>query len=286
MSIGGIESHHTEYTQKLCGGDFTIHAYSSSTAQQITELLESAYTEARRLEKIFNIYDPNSEISQLNTERTLRVSRELITVIQKSLVMCAATHGAYDIGIGAVIAQRKDGKISEEKSSYTDIEIDDTTVRLHGTDVQLDLGSIAKGYIVDCVGTFLQRVGVENALIDARGDIKAVGEYAHRIGIQDPRGDGSLGSIVLQNMSVATSGDYKQFAGTPEMSHIVNQKHLSSVTVITESAAEADMFATALFVLEEEDIQELLKENPHISVLSIDRHQQIHYYNDVQSYLD
>ena len=71
------------------------------------EIIDEMYLEALRLQKIFNIYDKDSELSRLNKKRKLKVSKELLEVLVFSLKFCKLTKGKYDISIGKNILQRK-----------------------------------------------------------------------------------------------------------------------------------------------------------------------------------
>jgi thiamine biosynthesis lipoprotein len=81
--------------------------------------------------------------------------------------------------------------------------------------VQIDLGAYAKGYAVDQAIAYLRGVGITNALVNAGGDLRAIGrrgERPWRIGIRQPRAAGVLATLELgEDESVLTSGDYERF---------------------------------------------------------------------------
>src|SRR6185503_4616820 len=83
-------------------------------------------------------------------------------------------------------------------------------------DAQLDLGSIAKGYGVDRATTALRAHGIHSAIVEAGGDLYALGTAPDgdpwRVGIQDPNDDRALIGIVdVADAAVATSGTYRQY---------------------------------------------------------------------------
>jgi thiamine biosynthesis lipoprotein len=124
----------------------------------------------------------------------------------------------------------------------------------------IDLGGFAKGLAVDRAIDLLREDGIENAIINAGGDLRAIGRHndrAWRIGIRHPRRAGVIAGIDISgDESVFTSGDYERFfvhEGVryhhildPETGYPVNGT--MSLTVIAGNGAVADASATALFV--------------------------------------
>ena len=253
-------------SKPLFGGriDFVIYDKSAKN------FVEDAYREGIRLQSIFNFYDKESELSQLNKHRTMKVSKELYEVVKKALQFAVLTDGAYDISFGKSILQRKkDGSIIKSHCSYKDIHLGKGTISLKHPAVMIDLGSIAKGYITDCLITFLQSRGVKECLIDARGDIRIMGEYVHILGIQHPRKKNKeLCSLLLKNKAVATSGDYRQYTQTFKNSHIFNQKEVSSISVVANTLEEADVMATALFVTDKTQREKIIKMHPSLQIIT------------------
>lgn len=236
----------------------------------IMDIIEEAYGEGLRLQKIFNFYDKNSEISKLNEKKKMKVSPEFLSVLEKALKFCELSQGKYDISLGKSFLARKKGEEYISNCSYKDIKIVGNEVELLNEEVMIDLGSIAKGYIADKLAEFLIEKGIEEFLIDARGDIRVVGDMEHILGIKNPRGEGEILSIKIKNESVATSGDYKQYSGKFEKSHVLNQNKWSSVTVVASSLEEADVYATLFFTLDLKEIEKIVVDNKSIKVLIVD----------------
>jgi FAD:protein FMN transferase len=269
------------FERKLFGKTIRIIFYD--VPKELAQLLfEEAYEEALRLERIFNFFDEESELSQLNKKRKMKVSPELLEVISKALKYCEKTNGEYDISIGKQILERKTGKeISELGCSYKNIKVSKNEITLDKKDVLIDLGSIAKGYIADKIAEFIKEQGVASFFIDARGDLLAFGEYKETVGIQHPREkEKTIHSIILKNATVATSGDYNQYQKDYSKSHILKQKDLISVTVVAENLTDADVFASAVFLSEKKAREKLIKEHPEIKVLTIDKNLSIKKYNE------
>jgi thiamine biosynthesis lipoprotein len=126
--------------------------------------------------------------------------------------------------------------------------------------VQLDFGGIAKGYAVDLAVDRIRKLGVQNAIVDAGGDLRAIGAHGDRpwrIGIRNPRGPGVIAAVEARgDESIFTSGDYERYFiyQGKRYHHIIDPRTgypstgAASATVIYTNAAAADAAATALVV--------------------------------------
>jgi len=266
----------------LFGKEVEIAVYDMD--DMMSELVANkAYEEGLRLSKIFNIYDEKSELSLLNKNRKMRVSKELLEVINISKDFYELTDGKYDVSLGRLIQQRKNGLKETAYCSFKDVMVDGNFITLNNNDVIIDLGSIAKGYIVDKMVETLQNEGVMAGLVDGRGDIRIFGDIIQNIGIQHPRDkDKTISKITVGECAIATSGDYNQYYGSFENSHIINSKDFTSITVVGETLAVADAFATAFFV---SDNPELLQKYKDLKVMTIDKNMNIKYYNNFEELL-
>jgi FAD:protein FMN transferase len=262
----------------LFGKEVEIVAWGADPGMA-ANILEEAYHEGLRLQKVFNFYDDSSELSRLNKRRRLQVSQELITVLKTAMKFSTLTAGAYDCSLGRIFLARKQGtKEPVLNCSYQDIAIRERTVTLRHPDVLIDLASIAKGFIADRMIAMMRKEGLVNGLVDARGDISVFGT-PQAIGIQHPREQGKLlCSITLKNQAVATSGDYHQYHETFENSHIINATDAISVTVIAKHLMLADAYATALFVVPKGSRKRLLSD-PRIQAMVVDKSLRQTYYN-------
>jgi len=243
--------------------------------------------EGMRLQRIFDFYDPKSELSLLNGKRRLKVSDEMVEVVGKGLMYAQETGGRYDISIGRRIIARKQGKLLPDVScSYRDVEVDGNSISLTHPDVLLDLGSIAKGYIGDKIVEFMKRRGVESGFVDARGDMRTYGSHPERVVVQHPRDKSrTLRPMLLRNLAVATSGDYVQYHGSFDKSHIIGDTDFISVTVVAKELADADAIATCVFVLGSSEAGKFLSKRKDIKVYAIDRGMGEHAYNEFRSLL-
>ncbi len=153
---------------------------------------------------------------------------------------------------------------------------------------QLDFGAIAKGYAIDRGIEALKKHGIQNAMINAGGDIRLIGKHGGndwRIGIRDPRHkDKIIATLSLHgDVSIVTSGDYERYFINhgQRYHHILNPQtgwpsyNSQSVTVMASNATLADAWSTALFVLGKEGLKTI--ENLPLQALVIDSNGQIYH---------
>jgi len=239
--------------------------------------VEIAFDEIRRIEDLLSPYKRDSEISQINRNSGIsgvRVSHETLDVVEQSVRFARMSDSAFDITIGPIMSLWgfRDGKyripsdkeISEKLRlvGYANILIDHarSSIRLALRDMEIDTGAIAVGYAVDSAIQKLKEARIRNALINAGGEIYAMGSppgrKAWRIGIKHPRrGNDLLGIIELKDKAVSTSGDYEKFFEIKgrRYCHIIDPRtgkpvqKIMSVTIVADSTTEADALSTALF---------------------------------------
>lgn len=248
----------------------------------------------RRMDKIFNLYDKKSSLSKVNKNAGIapvKVEPELIELIKLAQQLYKLTDKAFDPSIGKVILFWKQ-KIEAKKlktfpapeeindlMQYTGmryIEVDEkaSTVFIKKKGLIMDLGGIAKGYMIDKSVQALQKNSIDSALINAGGDIYCLGKKGDtpwNIGIKDPKKALPLiETIKVFDEAIATSGDYEQFSEYKgvKYSHIIDPKTgfpvqgpTRSVTVIAHNATTADGFATAFFVMGRDKLEQFLQQN-------------------------
>lgn len=147
-------------------------------------------------------------------------------------------------------------------------------------DMELDWGSIAKGFGVDLAFRSLESIPVEKGFINAGGDLYCWGKNPEndnwKIGIKHPRKQGYLGILSISGAAASTSGDYQRFFEKDGVRyhHILNPstgypaQGKQSVTVIGPQTLMCDALSTALFVSEEPE--NVLKEYPGYGAILVD----------------
>ncbi len=244
-------------------------------ADRVRSVLDRMEALAARL----NLFDPGSEVSALNHaagKGSVKVSGELLEVVELALRVSRLTGGAFDITIGS--AERAWGDIEREGGGRVPspeglaeglrgvgyqrvrVDLEAGTIRLARPGMRVDLGGIAKGFVVDKGTAWLRSAGIRRCLVNAGGDIRVTGggrDRPWRVGIRDPfRRGGLLGVLRVREGAVVTSGTYERYLETREgrFPHILDPRTglpvrgPVSVTVVGPEAALADALATALMV--------------------------------------
>jgi thiamine biosynthesis lipoprotein len=251
-------------------------------------------------------YKNDSEISRVNSqayEKAVKLSESTYEVLQRSIEFSKMTDGAFDVTIGPLVSlfrKAKESKVApteqqiaqaKSKVGFEKLKLDNEnrTVRFSEKGMLLDLGGIAKGYAIDKAIEAARRCGAIGAMIDIGGDVRCFGlppkgRDHWLIGLQDPNSaiEGMEGGglrLVLKatNEAIATSGDYQQFViiEGKRYSHIMDRRtgksaeSLSSVTIITDDATDADALATSVSVMGGEKGLALIEKLPNTEAILI-----------------
>ena len=257
---------------------FTITLYAPDE-MKARGASEAAFDKIAALDRMMTDYDPDSELMQLCRKpagKPVRVSAELFEILQKAQRVAELSGGAFDITIGPVVRLWRRARRTEtlplpemlararQAVGHQKLKLDarHQTVTLTVTNMQLDLGGIAKGYAADKALEVLKHYGSTRALVAASGDIAVgdppPGQRGWRVGIGAMDKGGNLArNLLLRNAAVSTSGDMEQFVeiGGKRYSHIVDPRTAVGLTerlqvsVVAKRATDTDSFATAVSLL-------------------------------------
>lgn len=290
-------------TQSKSEEEYTASVFAMGTYMTLTAYGESAETaltisedRIKELEALWSTTDKNSDIYKVNQNGGTRtkVSEETAEILQFALEMAEQTRGSLDPTISPVVTAW--GFINREydiptEGELTDLlqNIDYEKVLLEGTFVtlpdgmQLDLGSVGKGYTGDIIAELLKEQGVTSALLDIGGNVQMVGRKPDgsrwRLGIQNPFGEGSLGILESEDGAVVTSGNYERyFIGEDgkQYGHIIDpstgypaESGLASVSIIAKEGKLCDALSTAMYVVGLDEATEYWKENGGFEMLLV-----------------
>lgn len=275
------------YSEMKMGSAFNLIIVSADS-NKANHLARKSYELVDSLNHIFSNYDSSSELSKINASAGLlpyKMSRAMLDLVQKSQYAYIQSKGAYDISIGPLSSlwrNARKAKLFPEASTvlatkklvgFAQIKINKRlgTIFLPNANMQLDFGGIAKGYIAQWVINFLKANGIQQALVDAGGDIVMSGPPLNQqgwlIGVNLPETTDQLlnKKLQLSNCSVATSGDVYQFIEYKgvKYSHIINPltgygvTNLRNVTIVAKTGATADWLATACSILPIQEAKQL-----------------------------
>ncbi len=249
----------------------------SEDESKASQAIERVFRELKTLEGLLNVFDPKSEVSEVN-----RNSGKVWTLLQPDTVhllkeargICDLTEGYFDITVGAVsllydfhrgiAPSREEIQKALPLVDCRGLLLRDSKAMLRREGMRIDPGGITKGYAVDRAVEVLRAEGIRAGLVALAGDIRGFGSKPDgsgwKVGIRDPWGgrEEVFAYVELsQDMAISTSGNYERFfiKNGRLYHHILNPKTglpaegLKSVTVIGPSATYTDALSTAVFVM-------------------------------------
>jgi FAD:protein FMN transferase len=243
-------------------------------------VLQEAFDEVDRIDRLMSHYKAESPLSRLNREaarHAVTVDKELFDFIERSLRYSDESDGAFDITVGPLMKTwgffRGENRVpnASELASvrqhvgarHVILDRDARTIAFDASGVELDLGGIAKGYAVDRVAELLRARHVTAALVSAGGSSvygigSPPGRGAWEVKIQDPVDASKVAlSVALKDasLSVAGSSEKSFVANGVTYTHIMDPRTgqpvqgMLSVAVVTPSATAGDALDDAFFVL-------------------------------------
>ena len=206
-------------------------------------------------------WEANSDISRFNRgamNQWQTLPPELFKVMESALRIAQESGGAYDPTLGALIAPH------HRACGWQQVDLDAGRRMRRSNGGTIDLCGIAKGYAVDLVMETLHRHGLYHALVEIGGELRGSGAKPDgspwwvEIDRSADRTQPML--VALHDLAIATSGCERGFtSGARHFSHTLNPhtgwptaSGTVTATVLHASCMEADAYATALMVLEQD----------------------------------
>jgi thiamine biosynthesis lipoprotein len=302
ISSAAFADWHRDARPKM-GTEVSVILWHDNAAAGET-IIEEIFTEVDRINALMSTYVESSRISEINRDAAsgpVVAGEELFELIRRSLDISVLTNGAFDITYESVgqhydfrERQRPDEVTVEAERQhigYQLVELDETasTVRFLENGVRINLGGIAKGYVVERGVEILRSHGVENGIVTAGGDSRLLGDRRDRpwvVGIRDPREDGQVAiSVPLEDEAISTSGDYERYFEEDGVRyhHIIRPSSglpvegVHSATVIGPDAVLTDALSTSVFVMGVDEGLKLIACLPDYESIVIDAESQIFY---------
>lgn len=254
--------------------------------------------EVMRLERVFSLYDPGSELTRLNRDGRLDVaSHDLRMLLAESRRLTVASGGAFDVTVqplwrahadhfarpGADPAGPDPRSVDAARAlvGAAGIDLSGTGVRLARPGMALTLNGIAQGFITDRVAGLLRNAGFDRVLVQL-GEISALDapsdDAGWRVRIPDPLlPTRTVTTLDLVNRAVATSsGQATPFETSARHHHILDPatgrspNRYRGTTVIAGRAALADALSTALYILPPREGARLVQGEPGTRAIVVD----------------
>lgn len=235
----------------------------------------------QEINQLMSTYIADSELSLLNLSPAAEkkeLSDETLFVIKRAVELHALSHGMLDITVGPLVnlwgfgpEQRPNKTPSaesiDEVRKYVGIDkftLEGKNIVKQHDKVYIDLSTIAKGYAVDQISELLLDLSIDNFLVEIGGEMRVSGTKPNHqnwfIAIEKPiSGQRAVQkTLSVTDAAIASSGDYRNYfeEDGKRYSHLINPNtampighNLVSVTVVANTAIDADGLATALIVL-------------------------------------
>lgn len=285
-----------DYSQTLMGMTVTL-----TLLEQNETVAKLAFATIKLLEDKLTVNRPVSEVMSINLaagKHPVEVSLPVFSLIKQARQLSVNPSSCFNMAIGPVVKLWKigfkgdsipaDHHIKQQLllTDPFDIELNDTThsVFLKKAGMEIDLGAIAKGYIADVIKNLLLEHHIHHGIINLGGNVLTLGASPIEksgcwcIGLRKPfsLSDELAGIIKVKNKSVVTSGIYERYfvQNNRLYHHIFNpltgyplDNEIESVTVISNTSLEGDIYSTIFYGLGVNASGEYLKKHPDISAI-------------------
>ena len=253
------------------------------------------------LELVLSRFVPDSDISRINRMKSgdeLLLDFETWDVLKKAIAIHQKTDGAFDIGVAEyvdVFRATKQGILSDfemanamqsvfKKAQNASIYVDPETPKIYCVQegMTFDLGAIGKGFALDQLSELLEEMSIKNYVINAGNSsvlAKGVSKNASCWSFPISSTHEEF-AVQLNNSAVSATGTFFQgdHIFDPRIGQNVCNSLYERVWVSSQSAALSDAYSTACFLLEKEQLNELLQNNPEIAWIAISENGKIQFF--------
>jgi thiamine biosynthesis lipoprotein len=278
-------------------------ALESPQPDRLQPALNAAYREMTRLSDMMNHYSPTSAVSAINAAAGIApvaIEAELMQVLRMAQAVSHRSQGCFDITVASIKGWRFSNEARSMPSpedivrqlplvDYRQLVLNprEQTAFLKRQGMRIDLGGIAKIYILDAGMRVLRQQGVHSAMINGGGDVLVMGSHQGqpwRIGVRDPREPSTLsGTIELNDGIVASSGDYERFFEHDgrRYHHILDPRTgyptqgLHGVTLVAQRLEQINGLGAAIMVMGHEKGQSLVRHSPGLDAMWVRQNGQV-----------
>jgi FAD:protein FMN transferase len=271
-----LQRHEASRVSMAC--TYAIVTYGDH-AEALPGIVEAAFDEVDRIDRLMSHYKAGSSVSRLNREASIRpvsVEPELFDIIAEAQRYSRESDGAFDITVGPLMKAwgffRGDGRVPatdeladlRERVGYQHVVLNahDRTIAFDRPGIELDLGGLAKGYAVDRAIGVLRQHGVATALVSAGGSTivgmgAPPGQPGWDVSVQDPIDVRKIAlTVKLKDRALSVSGSSeKSFDhGGVRYSHIMDPRTgrpvqgVLTVAVLASTGTMGDALDNLLFV--------------------------------------
>jgi len=258
---------------------------------------QSVFAEVDRIERLFNRFDPCSEIGQINSlqpGQSIQIGMETYEILKTALRIYSQTQGAFDISLGSLLKYKRDmdpGHSASREDIMNLFELSQTSrgfaLKIRPTEKEgekkafnLDLGGIGKGYALDRILDILSDWDIHRALLHGGTSTALAVGSSPDDGLTE-KGGWPVGigggwdcpkaprKIVLRDRAMSGSGTEVKGkhiidprSGKPAKGHL-------AAWVSHPSAAVADALSTAFMVMDPEEVRYFCEIHPEVWALVV-----------------
>ena len=233
------------------------------------EVAKAILNEAKRLEKKYNYYNPNSFLSQINSREENHLDSESKSLLQRAKQYYRKTEGVFDITVATIKdlyhTQTSKESLEKEKNALLPyvgcehFEIKKDKIYFDNDFTKIDLGGFVKEYAVDRAVAIVKQNKIKSALINFGGDIYAISKKPNgekfKVGIKDPKNPTKNAKFVeIEDQALTTSASYERNYQIEDSnySHIISKENGNktplSATVISKNCVESGIYSTSLMI--------------------------------------
>jgi len=245
-----------------------------------------------RLEGQISTWRDDTDLSRFNAARSadwFPMPRQTAQIAMEAQRISELTGGAFDVTVDPIVRlwgfgpHGRPGTVPSAQAieearvkvgwQKLAVRLDPPALKKSLAALSVDLSALAPGFAADEIGGWLETHGITNYLADA-SELRARGRDSGgrpwRVGVERPvPGRREVDRVLsLDNVSLATSGDYRNFFEKEgrRYTHIVDPRtgqadaRVAAVTVAHPLAMTADALATGLMVLGPEAGMKLARE--------------------------
>ena len=291
-----------------------LSSYGDTTEEEFNSYVAVTDEMLEYYHKLFDIYYEYAGVNNIRTinqnagKAPVEVEEELLDFLAYCKEMYVLTGGKTNIMFGSVLqiwhdtresAEERGGHLDEAllptkeqlaaADEHTSIDLlvidrEAGTVYISDAHASLDVGAVAKGYVVTKITEALKERGANAVALNAGGNIATIGLkpdsdwWVTGITNPDKTAENSLACRVeIGEVSLVTSGDYERYfmSGDRRYHHIIDPATLqpadyfASVSIFTQDSGLADALSTALFCMSYEEGLALVRSIGDVEVLWI-----------------
>jgi len=266
---------HVNATAMACRFEATISAAETGGVRAA----QDAFQIAAKIERHLTVFNDESEVSYVNRNaayRAVAVTKSLWDLLVECRTLHRETEGTFDVTSSPLSRcwgfLRRNGRVPSHNEIETSLELvgieklrfdeNQRSIAFDRVGVEINFGSIGKGYALDRMGELMRRRTSSTLLSAGSSSLLAVGSGGFfrngwLVGIRDPAAfDRRLAALTLRDCAMSTSGSEEQFFEHEgkRYGHIIDPRTghpsqgIDSATVIAKSAALTDALATAFYV--------------------------------------